>query len=631
MGHVGAMTTHTPTARPTLDQARAVLNRSFGYPDFRPGQDTAIAAALRGRDVLVLMPTGGGKSLCYQIPSQLLDGVTLVVSPLISLMKDQVDGLEKAGIRATFVNSTLDGREIRRRLDTVEAGAVRLLYVAPERFASPGFLRRLDRLNVALFVVDEAHCISQWGHDFRPSYLRLGEVRDRLSCPAMTLTATATPEVREDMAIHVRLRKPLSVVKGFDRPNLHWHVLAARNDGEKDQLLVRLLGERKRDGGEGSAIVYASTRKRVDAVAHLLNRHGIRAGGYHAGIGAAARQRMQDDFIHGELRVICATNAFGMGIDKPDVRMVIHYNTPSTLEDYYQEGGRAGRDGERADCVLLHTYADRFTHQFLLEQAHPDRQVAEAVADLLRRAAQATSGSAGDGQGSTARSGNRRATGAGAPVVYLHGATFRQAARLAGGARRLQSVLRLLTTHGALEAEGAARSGPWVRIIASEARAADELSREPTARLLVEAIRSSLDPATAHRWAPLPPAEALPAISPSDQKRLLDGLKARGLVDWRPRGMGARYRLLPQIREESLGVDWEHERRKHRHDLDKLRRMQAYAYQRGCRTRYVLNYFGEDAPWRCGRCDRCSSGDGIVPGWPSPKRRARALRLGLGR
>lgn len=355
--------------------ARAALERYFGYPDFRGVQPRAIRSVLGGRDVLVLMPTGGGKSLCYQIPALVLSGLTVVVSPLISLMKDQVDALQRRGIAATFVNSTLATREVDARLRDCAERRVRLLYVAPERFDSADFRRFLAGVDVSLFAVDEAHCISAWGHDFRPSYLRLGEIRRTLACPAIALTATATPAVREDIVTYLELRRPVVIAGGFDRANLSWHVVAARNEAEKDRLLVELLRRRP----AGSAVVYAPARRRVDALADLLNRAGIPAAGYHAGASAEDRSRLQDEFMRGTKPVIVATSAFGMGIDKPDVRIVIHHAMPGTLEDYYQEAGRGGRDGGPASCVLLHSYADRFTHEFLIDQRHPPEKAVRAV------------------------------------------------------------------------------------------------------------------------------------------------------------------------------------------------------------------------------------------------------------
>src|SRR5690606_27802334 len=302
------------------------------------------------------------------------EGVTIVISPLISLMKDQVDTLEQAGLPATFINSSLTGSEMAARLDAVERGEVKLVYVAPERFESAAFAERARNLNISLLAVDEAHCVSQWGHDFRPSYLRIGEVRGMLGDPPIAaLTATATAEVRTDIEKQLRLRDPQVFVTGFDRRNLTWRVMRAKNDSEKDRLLLGLL--RGKHGGlayslentPGSAIVYASTRKNVDALTALLTGVGIGAVGYHAGLRDLERKRIQDAFMAGEARVVVATNAFGMGIDKPDVRLVVHYNMPGTLEAYYQEGGRAGRDGNQSDCVLLHAYPDRFTHEFFIE------------------------------------------------------------------------------------------------------------------------------------------------------------------------------------------------------------------------------------------------------------------------
>ena len=330
---------------------------------------------LAGRDTLVILPTGGGKSLCYQVPALVLDGLTVVLSPLISLMKDQVDALEAKGIPAAFINSSLSAGQISDRLARAQRGEIKLLYVAPERFDFGSAAERIAAMGVSLLAIDEAHCISEWGHDFRPSYRRVRDIREKLgSPPTLALTATATPEVRRDIARVLALRDPEVVLTGFDRPNLRWHVVRTKNDAEKDGTLVEVLARH-----EGVAIVYAATRKTVDRVAQMLTRSGIRAEAYHAGLDDARRHEVQDAFMSEKIRAIVATNAFGMGIDKPNVRLVIHYAMPGTLEAYYQEAGRAGRDGEPADCYLLHAFQDRFTHEFFIKAACPEREVVTAV------------------------------------------------------------------------------------------------------------------------------------------------------------------------------------------------------------------------------------------------------------
>ncbi|HUP87786.1 MAG TPA: RecQ family ATP-dependent DNA helicase [Longimicrobiales bacterium] len=364
---------------PSYEEARALLKRLLGYDDFRPGQRDVIRSILSGRDTLVLMPTGGGKSLCFQIPAMLFDGPTLVISPLISLMKDQVDNACKAGIPSTFVNSTLTPAETRERMEGVRKGRFKLLYFAPERAENPRFVDALKALKPAMLAVDEAHCLSQWGYEFRPSYMKLGVLRETLGCRMLALTATATPEVRRDILHYLRMRRPNVLASGFDRPNLKWHVHSAEGNGAKDALLLKLL-KRPRSG---PALVFASTRKKVDAIADYLNARSMRASGYHAGVKPAERSRLQESFMSEEAGVVIATNAFGMGIDKPNVRLVVHYDMPASLEAYYQEGGRAGRDGNDSDCVLLHAYKDRFTHLFMIDGAHPSEETVRRVLRLL--------------------------------------------------------------------------------------------------------------------------------------------------------------------------------------------------------------------------------------------------------
>lgn len=355
------------------------LREHFGFPDFREGQGDVINAILEGKDVVVVMPTGSGKSLCYQLPALMLGGPTLVVSPLIALMKDQVDALRERGLPATFINSSLNPSEQRERINAVRNGQFKLVYIAPERFRSSRFLDALQAIKVALFAVDEAHCISTWGHDFRPDYLRLKEVIRSLGVrQTVALTATATPYVRSDIIQQLGLDKPQTFVSGFDRPNLAIEVVQVEKERQKIARIKSLARSH-----EGSGIVYTATRKAVEQVASRLLSEGLRVSAYHAGMKDAVRIKAQEDFMTGRTQMIVATNAFGMGIDKPDIRFVAHYQMPGSIEAYYQEIGRAGRDGLPSSCVLLFNYADKNTHDFFIEGSYPSLETIQAVYDGL--------------------------------------------------------------------------------------------------------------------------------------------------------------------------------------------------------------------------------------------------------
>ena len=344
----------------------AVLRRHFGYPAFRPGQEPLVRAVLSGRDALGILPTGGGKSVCYQVPAHLLPGLTLVVSPLISLMADQVARARAAGLEAALLNSTQPEAERARVLEAATHRALRLLLVAPERLETRSFLHALARTTVSLIAVDEAHCIAEWGHDFRPSYLRIGRLRESVTAPFLALTATATPRVREEITERLALRDPLRVVGSFDRPNLSWHVVRVGRHPERLRLLERLVR-----GAGGPCVVYAGTRRTVESLRDRLAALGVPVEAYHAGLTAEERARVQEAFMNGSRRVVVATNAFGMGVDKADVRRVVHWQLPGTLEAYYQEAGRAGRDGEPAECVALHGREDARLHRSFVDRSRP--------------------------------------------------------------------------------------------------------------------------------------------------------------------------------------------------------------------------------------------------------------------
>jgi ATP-dependent DNA helicase RecQ len=354
----------------------ALLKRYFGFEAFRPLQQEIVHDALAGRDVVALLPTGGGKSLCFQLAALALPGLTVVVSPLIALMKDQVDALTASDIPAALLNSSLSGDQARETVQGLDRGKFKLLYVAPERLVMTGFFEQLQRWNLALVAIDEAHCISEWGHDFRPEYRQLATVRERFpNIPLMALTATATERVREDIAKQLRLREPRRYVASFNRPNLSYRV--APKAGAYDQLLAFVRGRKNESG-----IIYCQSRKSVETLASRLADDGVRAAPYHAGMEPADRSRQQEAFLRDEVRVVCATIAFGMGINKPNVRFVAHYDLPKNVESYYQETGRAGRDGLPGECLLFFSPGDRLKYGRFIDEMNDPKERERALAQL---------------------------------------------------------------------------------------------------------------------------------------------------------------------------------------------------------------------------------------------------------
>ena len=365
-----------------MEDKYSVLKRVFGYGSFRPGQAEIVDAALAGRDVLAVMPTGAGKSVCYQVPALLLPGVTLVVSPLISLMQDQVRALVAAGVAAAYLNSSLTAKQQALMLQRARDGWYKIIYVAPERLTTPGFLRFAQQQPVSMVTVDEAHCISQWGHDFRPSYRQICAFIGQLPArPVVTaFTATATARVRQDIEAQLALREPFRLTAGFDRPNLRLETRRL-TASQKPHALIDFLLEQ----GDAPGIVYCGTVRQVEETAALLCGLGIRAAAYHGQMDPAARSHNQEEFLYDRVQVMVATNAFGMGIDKPNVRFVVHYNMPKDLESYYQEAGRAGRDGEPARCILLYAPSDVRLANFFIDKEEDE---GDAPAEQRRAAAE---------------------------------------------------------------------------------------------------------------------------------------------------------------------------------------------------------------------------------------------------
>jgi ATP-dependent DNA helicase RecQ len=557
----------------------------FRLTSFRPGQREVIAAVLEGSDCLCIMPTGGGKSLCYQLPSVAREGLTLVVSPLIALMKDQVDALHMLGIAATFVNSSLTPREQFDRMNAMAAGEFDLVYIAPERLRSSVFIEKLRATKLQLLAVDEAHCISEWGHDFRPDYARLGLLRERLGYPpTIALTATATPQVRGDVVKQLRLRDPRTFITGFARPNLHFEVHQAYSDLDKDQTLLDFLSETP-----GAGIIYASTRKRCEELVETLRTRtkGRKIGLYHAGLEQDERRRIQDDFMSGRVPIIVATNAFGMGIDKADLRFVVHYNIPGSLEAYYQEAGRAGRDGQPSRCLLIYTPRDRSTQEFFIDSAYPEPEAVNRVYDYLR--------------------------GIDADPIELTLDEIKERLGLNIRSEGISACEKLLEGVKALERLDSRQNMAGVKIDSQLPTLVDLLPREAKVqRRVLQVVERLVGELRGERVFISPRQIAKEAeVELEAASRALRELAKLQSFDYVPPFRGRAVHMLERKKPfEKLGIDFAEQERRKAAEYAKLDRMIAYATSRRCRQLDILDYFGDPAKKKCGLCDHCG---GIRP------------------